>query len=73
MSPLIHRADNQPNRETNAGHSSAPTGPNPVEASLPSVISSEALLRGHPSVAITHHGAIYRLQHTRQGKLILTK
>lgn len=36
-------------------------------------IPSETLLRGHPSVAIHHQGAVYRLQATRQGKLILTK
>lgn len=37
------------------------------------VLSSDDLLRGHSSVAITHNGACYRLQTTRQGKLILTK
>jgi len=73
MSPPVHLPDNRPNRETNAGHPSTPTGQDPVEASLPCVISSEALLRGQPSVAITHQGATYRLQTTRQGKLILTK
>ena len=36
-------------------------------------LNSEALLQGQGSVAITHHGVIYRLQATRQGKLILTK
>lgn len=45
----------------------------PIESSLPCAISSEALLRGQPSISITHQGAIYRLQTTRQGKLILTK
>jgi hemin uptake protein HemP len=35
--------------------------------------TSEDLLRGHKTVAITHNGALYRLQTTRQGKLILTK
>ena len=39
----------------------------------PNAIHSEALLRGQPSVAIHHQGAVYRLQATRQGKLILTK
>ncbi len=34
---------------------------------------SATLLRGHSSVAITHGGSVYRLQATRQGKLILTK
>jgi hemin uptake protein HemP len=36
-------------------------------------LDSESLLQGHGSVAISHRGAIYRLQATRQGKLILTK
>jgi hemin uptake protein HemP len=30
-------------------------------------------MRGQHTVAIAHNGAIYRLQTTRQGKLILTK
>lgn len=37
------------------------------------MLDSDALLRGHASVMITHRGAVYRLQATRQGKLILTK
>jgi hemin uptake protein HemP len=36
-------------------------------------LDSERLLQGHGSVAISHRGVIYRLQATRQGKLILTK
>lgn len=36
-------------------------------------LDSAALLRGNNSVAIIHRGAVYRLQATRQGKLILTK
>jgi hemin uptake protein HemP len=43
--------------------------PWPTDAPLP----SEALLRGHKTVEISHNGAVYRLQATRQGKLILTK
>lgn len=42
------------------------------EDSSPS-LSSEALLRGQKAVTISHNGALYRLQSTRQGKLILTK
>lgn len=34
---------------------------------------SEQLLRGNKVVEIHHNGEIYRLQSTRQGKLILTK
>ena len=37
------------------------------------VISSEDLLGGRPEVMIEHNGDLYRLRHTRQGKLILTK
>jgi hemin uptake protein HemP len=31
------------------------------------------VLRGQPTVEIEHNGQVYRLQTTRQGKLILTK
>lgn len=37
------------------------------------VLSSEDLLDGGAEVAIEHNGELYRLRHTRQGKLILTK
>lgn len=36
-------------------------------------IPSEAVLRGRSTVEIEHNGHVYRLQTTRQGKLILTK
>lgn len=36
-------------------------------------VLSEELLRGRKAVEISHNGAIYRLQATRLGKLILTK
>lgn len=36
-------------------------------------LSSAQLLRGERVVEIDHNGAIYRLQATRLGKLILTK
>lgn len=36
-------------------------------------VDSELLLRGKKSIAIVHNGAIYRLQSTKLGKLILTK
>ena len=36
-------------------------------------IASEELLRGGKNVEISHNGALYRLQATRLGKLILTK
>lgn len=36
-------------------------------------LNSDALLQGRKTVEIAHNGATYRLQATRQGKLILTK
>jgi hemin uptake protein HemP len=47
-----------------------PTGSPATE--LP-VLPSAALLRGQKAVSIDHNGLLYRLQTTRQGKLILTK
>jgi hemin uptake protein HemP len=41
--------------------------------STPSSFKSDALLQGNKSVAIEHNGAVYRLQATKLGKLILTK
>ncbi|MEK9804480.1 MAG: hemin uptake protein HemP [Curvibacter sp.] len=37
------------------------------------VLDSEMLLQGGRAVTIRHRGEVYRLQATRQGKLILTK
>lgn len=45
----------------------------PVVPGGPSPIDSQDLLRGQNAIAITHNGSVYRLQTTRQGKLILTK
>lgn len=39
----------------------------------PPVWKSDRLLGGQKAVAIEHNGAVYRLQSTRAGKLILTK
>ena len=36
-------------------------------------VDSDMLLRGKKSIAIVHNGAVYRLQATKLGKLILTK
>ena len=43
-----------------------------VEISLDRQDSS-ALLQGQKAVSIVHNGAVYRLQATKQGKLILSK
>lgn len=47
--------------------------PAPLAASELPVLPSATLLRGQKAVAIDHNGLLYRLQTTRQGKLILTK
>lgn len=46
----------------------------PTALALPAgTVDSNALLQGQKAVAIVHNGAIYRLQATKLGKLILTK
>lgn len=59
-----------------------PGGANPSPAAAPAaktatswqqIIDSATLLQGARSVTIRHNGEYYRLQVTRQGKLILTK
>jgi hemin uptake protein HemP len=47
--------------------------PAPLAGSELPVLPSATLLRGQKAVAIDHNGSLYRLQTTRQGKLILTK
>lgn len=51
------------------------TGPAKSAEALPqeSSLESSQLLRGKKSVSIVHNGALYRLQSTKLGKLILTK
>ena len=46
-----------------------------VNTALPRqrVLKSEDILRGDKEVLIVHHGEIYRLRETRNGKLILGK
>jgi len=45
----------------------------PAGARAQPAIDSAELLRGGKAIAISHNGEVYRLQTTRQGKLILTK
>ena len=44
----------------------------PKEGMSPA-LTSDSLLQGQKAVTISHNGSVYRLQATRQGKLILTK
>lgn len=50
-----------------------PPSSSPAPEALPPIVSSQTVLQGRAQVAIEHNGAVYRLQTTRQGKLILTK
>lgn len=53
---------------------SDPASPGRARAiDLPPTVCSRALMQGRHLIHIEHNGAIYRLQATRQGKLILTK
>ncbi len=45
----------------------------PAQADQGLMVRSGDLLQGRNSIVIEHNGAVYRLQTTRQGKLILTK
>ncbi len=51
----------------------APAGLESARPRAGAAIESAALLQGGKSVTISHNGESYRLQLTRQGKLILTK
>ena len=55
----------------------APQGREQIDATRASTtepaLDSRSLLQGGKAVAIRHNGELYRLQATRQGKLILTK
>ena len=49
------------------------TAATPHTASPAGTLESSELLQGAKAVSIMHNGAIYRLQATKLGKLILTK
>ncbi len=57
-----------PTGQAIAANASPPCVPDPGQ-----VIDSRDLLRGHAEVLIRHGTDHYRLRHTRNGKLILTK
>lgn len=48
-------------------------GPQTPQAAPARTLPSAELLQGSRSVEINHNGAVYRLQATKLGKLILTK
>ncbi len=56
-----------------AGQAAGTPGRPAASAEKPCVVDSDSLLGGRTTLLIRHQGEIYRLQTTRQGKLILTK
>lgn len=58
----------------NAGTHQPQTSPPASNPSPPAgLIDSRTLFQGQRTITIQHNGTVYRLQATRQGKLILTK
>ena len=51
----------------------APERAEALSPQRPPLVCSEQLMKGHRAIEISHNGELYRLQRTRQGKLILTK
>jgi hemin uptake protein HemP len=49
------------------------TGVRQGRNTVPDCLHSDTLLKGQSSVSMQHNGAVYRLQATKLGKLILTK
>ena len=59
---------------TSSLHLDALTQDRPAPSGMPlGAVQSADLLQGKKTVEINHNGAIYRLQATKLGKLILTK
>ena len=71
----LRRMNTPPVSQPTAAHSCEPNSATLGAAPSQSVaaINSAALLQGGKSITISHNGELYRLQTTRQGKLILTK
>jgi hemin uptake protein HemP len=63
---LANQVPRQPERPS-------PSATSAYHASAPRMLDSSALMGDQTLVLIQHQGEIYRLQTTRQGKLILTK
>lgn len=64
LRPLLHVASFQPRPDR-----SVP----PAAINQNISVESNALLRGAREILIRHGGEVYRLRHTRNDKLILTK
>ncbi len=60
-------------RDASEQHSTSLHSGAPVRSTCPRTLDSRDVLGDQPVVLIQHLGTTYRLQSTRQGKLILTK
>lgn len=70
----MNPSDPFPPRSPRTPEPSPPSAaPGPTDSMNGPLLRSEELLRGAKLVTIAHNGTLYRLQSTRQGKLILTK
>ena len=69
MNPHSRASD----RAGEAGSAPPPSQACAPGVARPPVLDSGELLRGRRTVEIHHNGELYRLQATRNGKLILTK
>ena len=60
---------------TPQAHADVPSTPCTAAPTPPptGLVHSAQLFQGQRTLTIAHNGAVYRLQATRQGKLILTK
>jgi hemin uptake protein HemP len=73
--PLTQDALSLPAAHARTAASASPSGSAPTDPAdhAPRVLESQALFGAEEAVYIRHDGALYRLQRTRLGKLILTK
>ena len=67
--PMATRAATRPDECRPGAEAPDTTPPKPSGGPVP----SDRLLQGRRAIEISHNGAVYRLQATKLGKLILTK
>ncbi|MBE2212113.1 MAG: hemin uptake protein HemP [Xanthomonadaceae bacterium] len=63
----------EPHADSHAGERGDILRPAPISPATLAMVSSRALLRGGRELIIRHGDTYYRLRHTRNDKLILTK
>lgn len=71
----VPMTDSVPPFDPSSHASHQPDGEAPLAGmpNQPRCIRSEEILQGENEVLILHSGSIYRLRHTKSGKLILNK